>query len=311
MRIVSIGEPGSQSFQIAAAMSNFGEPTDDDMHRGYSSPSGYALRGRIMLSAIIILLFVVILMVVLHLYARWYLLRYRRRRFLQRNRHNRRTHIVFYVDPAPSASRGLEASVLSTLPVFSYSNEDRHDPLECAVCLSELEEGEKARLLPKCGHSFHIECIDMWFHSHSTCPLCRSPVETVQLPENLPAPASSISDPNPISALCTECHHCDEHATSRPGSSSVPALSSGDSRKPTELVGVSVEVPPRRTELEDETSPESPASQYRSPMSRMLSFRRILSRERRGNTSPSAASCSAIEPDLELGKEELSEPTRH
>ncbi|MGJ2918479.1 RING finger domain-containing protein, partial [Salmonella enterica subsp. enterica serovar Paratyphi A] len=38
------------------------------------------------------------------------------------------------------------------------------------MCLSEFEEKDKLRVLPKCNHGFHLECIDMWFHSHSTCP---------------------------------------------------------------------------------------------------------------------------------------------
>ncbi|KAJ7297170.1 hypothetical protein O6H91_Y076100 [Diphasiastrum complanatum] len=46
-------------------------------------------------------------------------------------------------------------------------------PAGCAVCLSEFQEGEKTRLLPKCGHVFHLECIDIGLFSHSTCPLCR------------------------------------------------------------------------------------------------------------------------------------------
>lgn len=29
-------------------------------------------------------------------------------------------------------------------------------------------------MLPKCKHGFHVECIDMWFHSNNTCPLCRN-----------------------------------------------------------------------------------------------------------------------------------------
>uniref|UniRef100_J3LBC5 RING-type E3 ubiquitin transferase n=1 Tax=Oryza brachyantha TaxID=4533 RepID=J3LBC5_ORYBR len=33
--------------------------------------------------------------------------------------------------------------------------------------------GELVRQLPACGHLFHVDCIDMWLHSHSTCPLCR------------------------------------------------------------------------------------------------------------------------------------------
>ncbi|XP_038997436.1 E3 ubiquitin-protein ligase RHA2B-like, partial [Hibiscus syriacus] len=43
---------------------------------------------------------------------------------------------------------------------------------ECAVCLSELEEGEKVRKL-KCKHTFHK---DWWLHQWATCPLCRTKV---------------------------------------------------------------------------------------------------------------------------------------
>ncbi|CAI0626752.1 unnamed protein product [Linum tenue] len=143
-----------------------------------------------MLTAIVVLFFVVILMICLHLYARWYLLRARRR---QMRRRSRRQNLVFYVDPAnpnpnPAGveSRGLPAAVLKSLPVFVYSGAAAAaPPAECAVCLSEFEEKEAGRTLPKCAHSFHTECIDMWFHSHSTCPLCRSPVEPLPAIETL------------------------------------------------------------------------------------------------------------------------------
>ncbi|WOL11567.1 RING-H2 finger protein ATL3-like [Canna indica] len=45
-----------------------------------------------------------------------------------------------------------------------------------AVCLCELAESEAARLLPRCGHAFHLGCIDTWFSSPSTCLFCRSVV---------------------------------------------------------------------------------------------------------------------------------------
>ncbi|MED6173977.1 hypothetical protein PIB30_064683 [Stylosanthes scabra] len=50
------------------------------------------------------------------------------------------------------------------------------DSDECAVCLSVFEEGEEVRKLPRCKHSFHALCIDMWLYSHFDCPVCRTPV---------------------------------------------------------------------------------------------------------------------------------------
>lgn len=72
--------------------------------------------------------------------------------------------------------RGLNPSFLKTIPVIPFDPKDFKDGLECAVCLSELNEGESTRVLPKCDHGFHVECIDMWFYSHSTCPICRDSV---------------------------------------------------------------------------------------------------------------------------------------
>ncbi|CAD6251254.1 unnamed protein product [Miscanthus lutarioriparius] len=43
----------------------------------------------------------------------------------------------------------------------------------CAVCLEDVQRGETVRRMPACGHLFHKDCIDMWLHSHTTCPLCR------------------------------------------------------------------------------------------------------------------------------------------
>ncbi|XP_038875154.1 RING-H2 finger protein ATL2-like [Benincasa hispida] len=156
---------------------------DDDDDGGLFSPPSYkryAFSGKIMLGAIILLLFVVILMICLHLYVRLYLLSSSRRQSHSRiRRRRRREHFVFTAEPriAAAPSHGLPQSILKSLPVFVHSGKPDPDPIYCAVCLSEFEENEIGRIIPKCNHSFHVGCIDMWFYSHVTCPLCRSEVK--------------------------------------------------------------------------------------------------------------------------------------
>ncbi|XP_061347484.1 RING-H2 finger protein ATL13 isoform X2 [Gastrolobium bilobum] len=70
---------------------------------------------------------------------------------------------------------GVDQSFIDTLPVFLYKAIiGLKNPFDCAVCLCEFEPDDKLRLLPKCSHAFHMECIDTWLLSHSTCPLCRA-----------------------------------------------------------------------------------------------------------------------------------------
>ncbi|GAB4851312.1 hypothetical protein Ancab_030607 [Ancistrocladus abbreviatus] len=293
---------------------------------------GYALSGQIMLSAIIVLFAVVVVMVCLHVYARWYLLRARRRHLRRRGR--RRTHLVFYVEPNNPASiiavptPGLDASVIKALPSFTYSasKSDRDDAvLECAVCLSEFEEGEKGRLLPKCNHSFHIDCIDMWFHSHSTCPLCRSPVDgdfplAKKVDESNHAresgdvvvEISEWEESGTSSELCLECRSDAgqvNEEVGEPASSSVPAVGSPSiwaRRKKVELVGVQIEVP-RRAQSFNNLEELGQSSPFKSPTSRMLSLKRILSREKRPLPSPSGigTSCAAHLSELDIEQERV------
>lgn len=69
---------------------------------------------------------------------------------------------------------GLDQAFIDALPVFLYKDiVGLKEPFDCAVCLCEFSQEDKLRLLPMCSHAFHIECIDTWLLSNSTCPLCR------------------------------------------------------------------------------------------------------------------------------------------
>lgn len=69
---------------------------------------------------------------------------------------------------------GLPEEFIKSITVYKYKKSGGEvESTDCSVCLSEFEDGEKLRLLPKCNHAFHLPCIDTWLKSHSSCPLCR------------------------------------------------------------------------------------------------------------------------------------------
>lgn len=86
---------------------------------------------------------------------------------------------------------------MNSMTSFKYRKhgleQDQGNIYECVVCLSVFEEGEDVRKLPRCQHSFHAPCIDMWLYSHSDCPLCRSLVEKPIPHRNIPGSPSEYS----------------------------------------------------------------------------------------------------------------------
>lgn len=152
----------------------------------------YDLNNKIMLTAIISLSLVVLLVIALHIYARYALRRQARRQAVIR-----RIGVLALVDSLdlPPRRAGLDPYVMTSLPVVVFKHQSENsDPagaaVECAVCLSAVEDGETVRILPNCKHVFHSECIDMWFESHSTCPICRTEAAPMMVPEPREAPVA-------------------------------------------------------------------------------------------------------------------------
>jgi E3 ubiquitin-protein ligase ATL41 len=166
----------------------------------------YSFSGRVLLTAVVILaimtvVFVLVRLLLHHLFARGG----GRGGFLATGL--RRSFGSF--GGRSSSRRGLDASALAALPVTEYrrraaevvdfgSNSSSSTSTaaaaaaECAVCLSELDDGEKVRALPSCAHVFHVECVDAWLRSRTTCPVCRAevrPDKGARPPAPAPAPA--------------------------------------------------------------------------------------------------------------------------
>ncbi|KAK1410538.1 hypothetical protein QVD17_37075 [Tagetes erecta] len=86
----------------------------------------------------------------------------------------------------PAANKGMKKKAVESLPKFVYNSTNNEQSFEsgedsvtklssgdCAICLSEYVDGDEIRVLPHCGHGFHVACIDTWLGSHSSCPSCR------------------------------------------------------------------------------------------------------------------------------------------
>ncbi|KAK9749315.1 hypothetical protein RND81_02G117500 [Saponaria officinalis] len=91
---------------------------------------------------------------------------------------------TFDTEPEPDIERpeqrtdALATLMVDAIPTMNYHRDafDSTDDAQCSICLGEYQEEEVLRIMPKCGHSFHISCIDIWLMKQCTCPVCRLPV---------------------------------------------------------------------------------------------------------------------------------------
>ncbi|XP_052191908.1 RING-H2 finger protein ATL80-like [Diospyros lotus] len=77
---------------------------------------------------------------------------------------------------------GLELVVIAAIPTMKFNHEDFSSPedAQCTICLGEYQEKEELRIMPNCGHNFHLACIDEWLRKQATCPICRLPLQEMK-----------------------------------------------------------------------------------------------------------------------------------
>ncbi|KAK8646160.1 hypothetical protein V6N13_119955 [Hibiscus sabdariffa] len=133
---------------------------------------------KIMLAAIASLFVVVMITILFHLCTKYLLRRQERRRATALNL--QRTQIAAFCGSSINSPKsGLDPLVLASLPMYTCKlttgQVDNHDePTECS---GTITEESTLRLLPNCKHVFHVEYIDAWLGSHTTCPVCGTEAE--------------------------------------------------------------------------------------------------------------------------------------
>ncbi|XP_065864471.1 RING-H2 finger protein ATL16 [Euphorbia lathyris] len=135
----------------------------------------------------------------------WHRIDLLRRFSLSRDTTNHHHPLTGYSPPLQT--RGLDDSVIRSIPIFNFKKVNTIDFgersfCECAVCLNEFQQDEKLRIIPNCSHVFHIDCIDIWLQNNANCPLCRNTISTTSPfhPINIMAP----QDPNPTSTSTSD-----------------------------------------------------------------------------------------------------------
>lgn len=103
---------------------------------------------------------------------------------------------------------GLEPVVVANFPTRKYSDELflTSEDAQCAVCLAEYHREDILRILPYCGHSFHMTCIDIWLQQHSTCPVCRISLREIPEKKRMMQPLFSSAIRNPYGPESFDTH---------------------------------------------------------------------------------------------------------
>ncbi|XP_022157001.1 probable E3 ubiquitin-protein ligase RHA4A [Momordica charantia] len=93
---------------------------------------------------------------------------------------------------------------IEKLPKILFNEELRARDSLCCVCLGEFEIKEELLQVPSCKHVFHIDCMNHWLTTNSTCPLCRCsvipPIRCPDPPVAAPSPTLPLPSELPLTS---------------------------------------------------------------------------------------------------------------
>ncbi|PSS19360.1 RING-H2 finger protein [Actinidia chinensis var. chinensis] len=112
------------------------------------------------------ILFTLILLLLLYLF-------YLRRQRVDWSALRMRTASLHTRDDFFTCELGLKKEYREMLPIIVFKESFSVNDAQCSVCLADYQAEDRLQQIPSCGHTFHMDCIDLWLATHTTCPLCR------------------------------------------------------------------------------------------------------------------------------------------
>lgn len=88
--------------------------------------------------------------------------------------------MVLFSCETKGMAKEMEFPEIPSLPVARFEDLKGHNCDEekeeiCSICLVEYEGEDAVSKLGRCGHVFHLNCIEQWIlRNQFSCPLCRS-----------------------------------------------------------------------------------------------------------------------------------------
>jgi len=84
---------------------------------------------------------------------------------------------LFVASEILTSQGGLTSAEILAIPIELYSNSGsvENKPNMCSLCIKSFKGKEELRRL-RCGHRFHVNCIDDWLKQLAACPDCKARV---------------------------------------------------------------------------------------------------------------------------------------
>ena len=61
----------------------------------------------------------------------------------------------------------------SLFPLRRITLQARQEDI-CSICLQVMNSENRIAMIKRCGHTYHLNCIEEWLSLKDMCPICRA-----------------------------------------------------------------------------------------------------------------------------------------